>query len=527
MLAWKIAWRNIWRHRGKSLVVGTILFLGALLMTVGNAVIKGANEGIARNLVERFAGHLVLVPAEQKEDSVLAGGMRNLKILADYPAVKAILADHEMVEAFAPMTRGLAMILNPDGDQREIFVFGINFDEYQRTFLNNLKPLEGQLLEGGRKGLIITQRTRERIFDRQKFWVVPKGLTAKETVLYRDPARFKEATVDNPETVAKAQARATAGDLKTVDELIVMGFGSNAFGRDIIVPVTGIFQFESLHHLWQDMSFMDIESFREAFGYISAAAGEVNLSAEETALLDTDTAAMDDLFGASDSVETSSEAMVEYDLDLLKAPTETSTEMIDIDQGVYNYVAVKLNVQTSISAAQAELQQALDDAGLPVRVVIWEDAVGAIAQFAAMGQAVLSVFVLFIFFVAIIVIMNTLSMAALERVTEIGMMRAIGARKGFIGRMFAMETASLSFLFGGLGILLGAGVSLVLAAMKIPVTQNEMLSLLFGSDTFKPVVSGGDLVSGVVQLAVVTLLAVLYPLIIARKISPLEAIARD
>ena len=25
MLIWKIAWRNLWRHKGKSLVVGTIL----------------------------------------------------------------------------------------------------------------------------------------------------------------------------------------------------------------------------------------------------------------------------------------------------------------------------------------------------------------------------------------------------------------------------------------------------------------------------------------------------------------------
>ena len=33
------------------------------------------------------------------------------------------------------------------------------------------------------------------------------------------------------------------------------------------------------------------------------------------------------------------------------------------------------------------------------------------------------------------------SMAALERISEIGMMRAIGARKGFIGKMFLMEIA--------------------------------------------------------------------------------------
>ena len=53
---------------------------------------------------------------------------------------------------------------------------------------------------------------------------------------------------------------------------------------------------------------------------------------------------------------------------------------------------------------------------------------------------------------AIIIIVNTLSMAAIERTSEIGMMRAVGARKGFIRLMFLGETAALSAIFGGAGI---------------------------------------------------------------------------
>ena len=33
MLELTIAWRNLWRHQGKSLVIGAILFLGASLLT--------------------------------------------------------------------------------------------------------------------------------------------------------------------------------------------------------------------------------------------------------------------------------------------------------------------------------------------------------------------------------------------------------------------------------------------------------------------------------------------------------------
>ena len=42
-----------------------------------------------------------------------------------------------------------------------------------------------------------------------------------------------------------------------------------------------------------------------------------------------------------------------------------------------------------------------------------------------------------------------------------------------------------------------------------------------------PVVSGVGIVTGVIQLAIVTLLAMLYPTRVATKITPLEAISRD
>ena len=70
MLIWKIAWRNLWRHRGKSLVIGVILFLGAFLMTIGNGLVDGAKEGMKQNLINRFAGHVILVSSSEKKNSI-------------------------------------------------------------------------------------------------------------------------------------------------------------------------------------------------------------------------------------------------------------------------------------------------------------------------------------------------------------------------------------------------------------------------------------------------------------------------
>ncbi len=508
-------------------MIGVIMFIGAFLMTVGNAVIEGAKDGMAENMVNRFTGHLMLKAANEKKDEVLFGPPSSLKVIPDYPTVKALLEQQAMVASFAPLTRGVAMILNPDGNSDETFVFGVNFDDYQRTFLNNVESIEGALLQRGDRGMLITEFTREKLYDNNQFWIVPEGLTPEQTALFADHAKHGELLINKPELLAEAKSKAEQGKLKTVSDLIMLGFSSSSLGNDVRVPVKGIIKFQSLNKVWQEVSFMDIESYRESFGHITAADNTAALSAQQQAILSADTGDMDDVFGADDVVQETTLQTEGYDLTAMQQQTERTQQAVDIDQGAYNLVAVKLQPGRDLLEAQAQLQQALNQGGAQVTVLTWQKAVGEVAQFASITQGALFVFVLFIFFVAIIVIMNTLSMAALERIAEIGMMRAIGAQKSFVSAMFFAETFILAFIFGGGGMLGGVVASLLVSALEISVTSNELLSLLFGGDTFNPVIKGPELVSGVIQLAVVMLLAVLYPLLIARKITALEAISRD
>jgi len=161
-----------------------------------------------------------------------------------------------------------------------------------------------------------------------------------------------------------------------------------------------------------------------------------------------------------------------------------------------------------------------------VKVLGWKTAAGQAAQISDVLQAILTVFVVLLFFVAIIIIMNTLSMNALERTEEFGMMRAVGARKAFITRMFLAETFSLSFVFGGGGIVLGEIVSVILRHIRLGSGGNQIMELVFGGEVFQPILGFSGLVIGIVGLAVVTVLAVIYPVIVARKITPLDAINR-
>ncbi len=207
--------------------------------------------------------------------------------------------------------------------------------------------------------------------------------------------------------------------------------------------------------------------------------------------------------------------------------TETKvTRTINYDTAAYNYVSILLKPGQNLNASVARVKQLMKDNDLPVKVLSWKTASGQVAQIADILQAILTVFVVLLFFVAIIIIMNTLSMNALERTEEFGMMRAVGAQKMFITRMFLAETFSLSFVFGRAGLIVGVIVTRIVRSLHIGSAGNQIFELLFGGEVFRPILGPSGIIIGVICLAVVTFCAVLYPVVVARKITPLDAINR-
>ena len=149
MFILKIAWRSLLRHKAKSIIIGTILFLAAFIMTLGNATAIGMRRGVEENMVRSFTGHIILVSSEETKDNVLFTPMaKPLKILKDYDKIKSLLDKQDYIKDFLPMTRGGVAIL---GGQQMSFMltFGCNFDDFQRVFGNPVSPVEGKLLHNG------------------------------------------------------------------------------------------------------------------------------------------------------------------------------------------------------------------------------------------------------------------------------------------------------------------------------------------------------------------------------------------
>ncbi len=131
-----------------------------------------------------------------------------------------------------------------------------------------------------------------------------------------------------------------------------------------------------------------------------------------------------------------------------------------------------------------------------------------------------------IFVVALVIINNAVVMATLQRVREIGTLRAIGAQRRFVLGMVLMETVMLGLAFGAVGAVLGALIVSWLGHVGIPA-GNEFLYFFFSGPRLYPGLSIGSLFGAFVVVIFVTCASALYPAIMATRVSPIQAMASE
>lgn len=505
MLILKIAWRNILRHKGKSLVIGLILFLGAFLMTLGNGVIAGMDRGLEANIIHSFLGHLVIVSEKQKSDNVLFEMYgKSVAPIHNFKAIREVLKTEETVHKFLPVGKNMAMSLNEDSDFTGVFLLGVDFKKYREMFGDNIKAIEGRLLTENEKGVLVPDFARKEFYNFTSIWLMPENGKIVEENL-------------TPE------AKENKNELRIKTEEIFLGLNENNSSTDVRVGIKGIIKYRALNTFWGHFMLLDIESYRECLGYFSGSENPENVPKEKQALLNLENGSLDDMFGESDMVVADKKTV---EMQSLKVEARKAVVLSDTDEGTFNLVFIKLKDGSELEKKAGDLNKKLQEKNLSARVIPWNKASGVIGSLAMIIKGFLFGFVIFLFVVAIIIIVNTLSMAALERVSEIGMMRAVGAQKKFIRNMFVGETAILSFVFGGAGMLAGIVTVFVLPSFQI-TTQNDMIQLLYGGDILNPLLNGSDILITFCQLIFVTLLSVIYPVSIAKNITPLDAITRD
>ncbi|MSQ83428.1 MAG: FtsX-like permease family protein [Myxococcales bacterium] len=352
--------------------------------------------------------------------------------------------------------------------------------------------------------------------------------------------------------------------VKIGDVMTMKGFTSAGYPTTVNVKVYGTFRFKSLDKSMMagGMNLIDLMSYRDLYGFLTADRKEelAKLQAQSGVKPPSHDRAEADLFAdADDEVEelpraatvvaanevgkTNSEwpaavaaaPAVESGFDEfakvdMKASAKKYGEDLfgrvyaqpDIDGGVVRNAAILLHNGIDERQAKLAVQKACNDHKLGLQVMDWREASGMIGQFLFVIYAVLAGSLFIIFFTAMVIINNSTVLATMERTREIGALRAIGAQRSYIRKMFFVEGLVLALLFGSLGSAFGGLVVAFFNAKGI-AAFNDVFVFLFAGPRLYPTMSFTHVVVALVVVTVVTLFSTLYPAWLATRVTPLQA----
>jgi putative ABC transport system permease protein len=174
----------------------------------------------------------------------------------------------------------------------------------------------------------------------------------------------------------------------------------------------------------------------------------------------------------------------------------------------------------------AAMNQWFEKEGIEAKAADWKTAAGPFAASIDVVRIIFNIAIIIVAVVAVIIMMNTLVISVIERTGEIGTMRALGAQKSFVRKMFLVETLTIALVFGVIGTLLSFGVIAGLSAAKIQAT-NPFLEILFAGKVLAPSINPFSVVWSLVLVALVAVVAHLYPVALALKVQPVRAMQTE
>lgn len=122
-------------------------------------------------------------------------------------------------------------------------------------------------------------------------------------------------------------------------------------------------------------------------------------------------------------------------------------------------------------------------------------------------------------FTAFFIILSTMSMGMVERITQLGMLRCVGMTRPQVAGIVLVESLPLGFVGTGLGIPLGIGLTW-LCFLLLPHLDYRIVSTTAHEDM---VISAWGIAIGIIGGLTTTVLGAVIPALQASRVSPLEA----
>ena len=484
----KIAIRNLREHKSKTLIVGIIIAIGIMVMLLGNSLMETSARGVQRSFIDNYTGHVMISGKSEGTVSLFGNqgpstGNEEIPRIPSYETVYEHVRSLPEVRGTVSQVSGFGLFSFEEKGNQFGILFGIEPDSYASMFPDSITITEGRYLQPAEEGILLSESKIEEI---------------EEDIGIR---------------------------LGPGDSILVSGIGPMGF-RIRELPVRGVFRFEQDVEGLSQINFIDVQSLRALLGMVVASASRMDLAAEQTVFLDIEDPEAD-LF--EDPVLVSPEAAGDFseeDLLQLLGQRQEGSYAAQIDSGAWHFILLKLEDERQVEPVIAGLNRWFAAEGIEAQAADWKAASGGFGSLADTLQIVFNVLILIIAVVAVIIIMNTLVISVIERTGEIGTMRALGAQRRTVRRMFVFETLSISIVFGLIGVAVGALIIGVLNLTGVPA-PNPFFEILFGGPVLHPALPVSSLLYALAIMVAIGLVASLYPVAVALRIQPVQAIRTE
>jgi len=161
----------------------------------------------------------------------------------------------------------------------------------------------------------------------------------------------------------------------------------------------------------------------------------------------------------------------DVDNSLIRAPITVAQKLLQVDGA--QYLIVFLDQTENVNSVRDALLQLFKKENLDYEVQVWRDIPGAeeITNMENMYRSIYRVMKWVLFLFVILAIMNTMNMAVLERIGEIGTLMALGTERHGILKLFLAEGVVLGLLGGLMGCIMGCVAAFVLSWIGIQMPK--------------------------------------------------------
>ena len=464
-----LALKNI-TARKSSLVIVAFISFAIMLLFATNAVFDSTERGIEEAFTASFCGDVVIRPVSDVplslfgDETPVTGELSDIPCVIPFDKIVQITSDNTQIECSTAQVTGNAL-MEFNGVRLPVPLFGVEAEEYT-AMMSAIHILEGTPFPKGERGLMLSKNYAKQL-----------GAKLGDTVQFSvaDGISFRIRAVKVYAIYEYAVENATLDKIVLIDAITLRAL--------------------------MDMS-DTVRSKEESGEEFSDNLDDLFLEAEDTEIMGADVVEIEDIIAQS--------------------AISDAEESENAESMSWNFIILRLKDKEKTASVIKELNRAFKKLDYPAQAVDWRKSAGSTALYLYWMRLILNVGILIVLFAGFIVINNTLVINVLDRIREIGTMRAIGAARRFVSAMCMAETLLLALVAGVLGSAFGALLSICINQAHIKLT-NDFLIQLFGSSYIVTTMTFSNVLRSFMISLVIGLFSWIYPVITALKASPVEA----